>query len=78
MAHTKEKHFSLGDVFKMRKDLKLHYKALYVAIAFVGLNFCWFGVWTTIARAPYLNNPLIAVVVGVILLKLTGKINDLA
>ncbi|MGH7195424.1 MAG: hypothetical protein ACREGA_01450 [Candidatus Saccharimonadales bacterium] len=72
-------HRTLGadDIFRVRKNLKLHHKALFIALVFVGLNFCWFGVWTTIEQIPILNNPLVAIVVGVILLMLAGKVNTL-
>jgi hypothetical protein len=68
----------MENFFRMRKDLKLHHKLMFVALAFVGLNFCWYGVWMAITRTPFISNPLIAVIIGVILMKLTGKINDLA
>jgi hypothetical protein len=66
------------DMLRMREGLKMHHKLLYVAIAFVGLNFCWFGVWNAIAATPFIRNPLVAVIIGVILMRMLGKINDLA
>jgi hypothetical protein len=73
-------HHTVGvtDMLRMREGLKTHHKLLFVAVAFVGLNFCWFGVWNAIADTPFIRNPLIAVIIGLILMRLTGKINDLA
>lgn len=68
---------NVSELFRVRRRLKLHHKILYIAMVFVGLNLCWYGVWTTIEKIPFLNIPLIAILAGIGLLILTDKINDL-
>ncbi len=77
-SHPQETYFqSIGDLFRIREDLTVLHKAAYIATVFLGLNLAWFGVWTAVESIWPLNVPLVAIVLGVALLYLTGKINDL-
>ena len=66
-----------ADLFLVRRDLNILHKALYIGIVFLGLNLAWFGVWNTVSAIWPLNIPLVAIILGVFLLYITGKIKDL-
>lgn len=59
---------SATGLFYVREGLKT---------VFVGLTLTWYAVWVTVQKVPYLNNPAVAIVVGLILLTLTGRVNRL-
>ncbi len=67
----------IRDIFKMRATLRTRYKLLYVSLVFTGLSLCWYGVWKGVQAVPILNNPFVAVLAGLLLLYLTGRVNKL-
>lgn len=62
------------DILGIQKSLKLHHKIIYLALIFLGVVLVWYGAWTIVAQIPVLNNPVVAIVIGVILLIFTGTI----
>ena len=68
---------SQQNIFQVRETLRTRYKILYIALVFVGLSLCWYGVWQGVQSIPILNNPIVACIVGLILLSLTGRVNEL-
>ncbi len=67
-----------GEFFRMRKDLQFHHKILFVTLVFIGLVLCWYGVWSLVGEIPVIKNPLVALIVGVLILWLTDRVNALA
>ncbi len=65
------------DIFKVRKTLVTRYKILYITMVFTGLTLCWYGVWMGVQETPILNHPVVAIIVGLALLALTGRVNKL-
>lgn len=57
---------------KIVRKLKMHHKILFAAIVFTGVVFLWYGAWSLISELPWLNNPFIALGIGVVLLLGTG------
>lgn len=64
-------------IFKMRRGLETHFKILYIAMVFTGVALVWYGIWKGVQSVPILNHPAVAIVVGLILLVLTGRVNKL-
>ncbi len=58
---------------KSIRNFKFHHKALFAAIVFIGVVFLWYGLWTIVSDIPILNNPYVAVGIGLALLFATGK-----
>jgi len=58
----------------LQKDIKLYHKIIYLVLIFLGLVFTWYGTWTLIARIPIVQNPVVALVVGILMLSFTGTL----
>lgn len=76
-SSSDDRYQGIEDLFRIRKDLKIHHKIIFVSLVFLGLVLTWYGVWTAIAEIPYIQQPLVALVLGVVVLVLTGKTKDL-
>ena len=77
-GQQQELHFQgVSDLFRIREDLSILHKAVYIGTVFLGLNLAWFGVWTAVESIWPLNEPVVAIFLGVFLLLVTGKVKDL-
>lgn len=61
-----------ASMLKTREGLRLHHKILYTACTFFGVVLVWYGLWDIVTAIPFLDNPLVALTVGVGLLFFTG------
>jgi hypothetical protein len=64
-------------IFKVRKELKTHFKILYIAMVFGGMALVWYGIWKGVQAIPIVSNPVVAMALGLTLLGLTGRVNKL-
>lgn len=53
-------------------DFKLHHKILFAFIVFFAINLVWYGMWDIVSMLPILSNPVVALIVGGIILIGTG------
>jgi hypothetical protein len=53
-------------------QFKMHHKITFAFLVFFALNLLWYGMWQIISTLPILKNPIIAVIVGTIILFITG------
>lgn len=67
----------VNGVFKVREGLKNHFKILYIAMVFTGMALVWYGIWKGVQSIPIINNPAVAIALGLLLLALTGRVNKL-
>jgi amino acid permease len=57
-----------GYVYKFKR----HHKMLFAFLVFFAINLLWYGMWGIVSALPLLNNPVIAVIIGTIILIATG------
>ena len=57
---------------KYMNRFKLRHKIIFAFLVFFGINLVWYGMWMIISDIPVLNNPVIALILGVIILIATG------
>lgn len=62
----------LADVEKFQEKFRTHHKVIYGTLVFFGVVLVWYGLWTVIHDIPGLKNPIIAMLVGMAILALTG------
>ncbi len=55
---------------------KLHHKATFAFLVFFGINLLWYGMWAVVSDIPFLNNPIVALITGGIILIVTGYFYD--
>lgn len=68
---------SQESIFKVRETLQTRFKILYIAMVFVGMSMVWYGIWKGIQLIPFISNPVVAILIGLTLLLLTGRVNKL-
>lgn len=51
---------------------KYAHKVIFTFIIFFAINLLWYGMWTIISELPILKNPVIAVIIGAIILIASG------
>src|SRR5581483_9203054 len=54
------------------KKLKLRHKVIFAFIVFFGINLLWYGMWGLVEEIPFLNIPVISLIIGSIILIVTG------
>ncbi|MDP2649697.1 MAG: hypothetical protein Q8P10_02535 [bacterium] len=54
------------------KILRLHHKIIFTFIGVLGVVLVWRGIWNIFDNLPVLNNPLISVFFGFLLVVLSG------
>ncbi len=62
---------------KIRKMFKItpkDKKFLFALLGGIGLVFFWYGAWETIYMIPIINNPLVALFIGLLILTISGII----
>ena len=62
-------------VFKEKSYInhfKLHHKIIFAFLVFFGINLVWYGMWEIISKLPWIRNPVTAIVIGAIILIVTG------
>ncbi|OGH19992.1 MAG: hypothetical protein A3D74_03800 [Candidatus Levybacteria bacterium RIFCSPHIGHO2_02_FULL_37_13] len=69
---TKKTKSSLGQSFKNIKRFRLHHKLIFSLIGIVGIILVWRGVWTFFDNAPLLNDPVVSIIVGFLLVAFSG------
>ncbi|OGC50381.1 hypothetical protein A2716_04205 [candidate division WWE3 bacterium RIFCSPHIGHO2_01_FULL_40_23] len=60
------------------KKLQLKHKVIFTLIGSVGVILVWRGIWTFSDINPFLNNPVSSIVVGLILVIISGFLFKLA
>jgi K+-transporting ATPase A subunit len=69
---TKKSKSSLGNSFRKIKRLRLHHKIIFSLIGIVGIILVWRGVWTFFDNTPFLNDPVVSIIVGFLLVGFSG------
>ena len=69
---TKKSKSSFGNSFRRIKRLRLHHKIIFSLIGIVGIILVWRGVWTLIDATPFFNTPVISIVLGFLLVAISG------
>lgn len=54
------------------KLLRLHHKIIFSVIGIVGIILVWRGVWTLIDATPFFNAPVISILLGILLVAISG------
>lgn len=52
--------------------LKLRHKITFAFLVFFGINLLWYGMWGIVEEIPFLNNPIVSLIIGAIILVATG------
>ena len=53
-------------------SFKFRHKITFAFIVFFAINLLWYGMWTIVSDIPILSNPVVALVLGAIILISTG------
>jgi len=61
--------WKIGWPFRKKRD---KYKKFRLVVAGVGIILVWYGVWEYLYSVPFINNPLAALSLGLILLTASG------
>ena len=51
---------------------KFHHKIIFAFTVFFGINLVWYGIWEIISITPFIKNPIVATIIGSIILSGTG------
>jgi len=51
---------------------KFHHKIIFAFTVFFGINLVWYGIWEIISATPFIKNPIVATIIGSIILIVTG------
>ena len=51
---------------------KLRHKIIFPFLVFFGINLFWYGMWMIVSDIPLLNNPIVALIAGGVILIATG------
>lgn len=57
---------------KFQKRLKFHHKVIYGLFAFIGAVMAWHGMWTLLAKVNFFNQGWPTLVLGILVLAITG------
>lgn len=60
--------------YSFQQNLQLYYKIPYAVMVISGFLLFWYGGWAIIREIPVLNNGVVALLVGALLLFITGSI----
>jgi uncharacterized membrane protein len=52
--------------------LRLRHKITFAFLVFFGINLLWYGMWGIVEDIPFLNNPIVSLAIGAIILVATG------
>lgn len=63
---------SFGNSIRGIKRLRLHHKIIFSLIGIVGIILVWRGVWTFFDNTPFLNDPVVSIIVGFLLVGFSG------
>jgi pilus assembly protein TadC len=64
MLQAKEKYYM--------NRLKLRHKITFAFLVFFGINLLWYGMWGIVEDIPFLNNPIVSLIIGALILIATG------
>lgn len=59
-------------IYKNLKRFRLHHQILFTLIGIIGVILIWRGVWTLSDQNPFLQHPLVSIVLGLILVIMAG------
>ena len=54
------------------KRMKLRHKIIFAFVVFFGINLVWYGMWGIVGDIPFLNKPIVSLIIGAIILIVTG------
>lgn len=60
------------EIESFRSHLELHHKIIYAFLVFFGAVLIWYGMWQVVAMIPYLSNPVLAILLGSLMLAFAG------
>ncbi len=60
------------------KRLRLRHKLLFTLVGSVGVILVWRGVWSFFDTTPFLNQPVASLIIGIILVILSGFLFHIA
>lgn len=63
---------SVGNKFSKIKRFRLHHKLIFALIGIIGIIMVWRGVWTLIDTTPFFNAPVISIILGLLLVVISG------
>lgn len=52
--------------------LKLRHKITFAFLVFFGINLLWYGMWGIVEDIPFLNKPIVSLIIGALILIATG------
>lgn len=58
--------------FKSLNRFRLHHKILFSITGIIGAVLIWKGIWALTDKAPLLNNPVVSVILGLVLVVISG------
>lgn len=53
-------------------QFKMHHKLIFAFLIFFAVNLIWYGMWEIVSTLPVLKNPIIALIMGAIILIASG------
>lgn len=53
--------------FKKFEKFRLHHKIIFSVIGIIGVVAIWRGIWTLLDLTPFVAHPLVAIIIGLIL-----------
>ena len=69
-------HAVIKETHQFQRKLQRHHRMIYALLTFIGIVFLWYGVWTLISEIPGLDNPYLAIGIGLVILLVLGQFYD--
>lgn len=61
-----------GNYSRNIKRFRIHHKIIFSLIGVVGIILVWRGVWTFVDETPFFNTPAISIILGLLLVVISG------